>query len=117
MTLSCTCDYDPEPGDILWWHPNDYSVLDTIRAKRCACCGSRIVPGALVAKFVRWKVPDCAIEISIYGEESDCGPPRAPHYLCEGCADQWFNLDELGFCFDYTKTLDALSDYQEMAPR
>lgn len=114
MALSCRCDYTPQPWDILWDAPEDYSVLDTKRNRKCACCGATIHPGDLTAKFRRWKVPASDVEIAIYGDSIEQGPYRAPHYLCEGCADQYFNLTELGFCFNYTQTMEALEEYRAL---
>jgi len=122
MALSCSCSYDRSPGDILWFAPKDYSQLNATRARKCACCGARINPGDLVLAFTRIKVAQTDIEIAIYGEDdtdTQCGPPRATHYLGEpcGCADIWLSLDELGFCFDYRETREALADYRKMTKR
>ena len=51
--------------------------------------------GATVASFPRYKVPDTDVEEKIYGEDGEV--PRAPHYLCEMCADLYFSLMDLGF--------------------
>ena len=99
MTLSCYCDYDwPEPGSVRWFWPNDYSTLQTKRSRKCCSCGERIEGGATVAAYTRYKVPEFEIELSIYGEGGDDGPPRATWYHCEECADLCFSLQELGFC-------------------
>ena len=100
MSLSCYCDdYYPDPGDILWLWPNDYSTLATKRSRKCCSCGVKITPGETVGAIVRWKVPDSDIEYAIYGDTDDDGPPRATWYQCETCADLCFSLLDLGFCF------------------
>ena len=98
----------------MWKPPEDYSTLDTKRNRKCACCSATIYPGDLTANFRRWKVLDHDVEIVIYGDSSEHGPYRAPHYLCEDCADQYFNLTELGFCFNYTQTREALEEYRAL---
>jgi len=99
MPLFCECDLDPERGMDWWTFPNDYSTLQTNRRQRCCSCNALIDIGSTVAKFSRCKIPETEIEIKIYGED-DCenGMPRATKYHCEGCADLYFSLDELGFC-------------------
>jgi hypothetical protein len=117
VTLSCSCDWEPEPGEIVFWPDGDFTTLDTARAKRCADCGAVITPGSDVVKMDRWKVPETDIEERIYGEfcgERGEGVPRAPHYLCEDCGGLFFSLEDLGFCFHYAETQRALADYVEM---
>lgn len=91
MGLSCECDYD----DPAWFYapPDDYTRLDTRRARRCSSCGALIRRGALCTEFVRWRAPRWDVEERIYGEEV----PLASKRLCEGCSDTWFNLEALGF--------------------
>jgi hypothetical protein len=109
MSLSCSCNYEAEPGDTCWEELGSYMQRPvSMRAPRCACCGVLIRPLALCLKFRRFKIPETELEEIVYGEEI----PRAYHYLCEYCGDQWFNLTELGFCFDYRETLDALAEYR-----
>ena len=115
MSLSCSCSYDLGPGDICWESPSDFETLQAKRPRRCACCHASIMPGEVCLRFRRWKLTD--IEIRIYGEGYDCGPARADHYLCESCGDQYYNLEDLGFCLDYAKVLEHLADYREMTKR
>lgn len=96
MGLSCYCDDYPEPGMVMWTGPEDYTTLNTKRAKQCCSCKERIEVGALCGVVSRFKVPDHDVEISIYGEDGEI--PRAPKYLCERCTDLFLSLDELGFC-------------------
>lgn len=112
MPLGCGCDWEPEPGMVCWYGPDDYSTLDTKRSRVCENCGHKIEPGALVAKFRRYKVPEHDIEERIYGDGYESGVPRAPQFLCEKCADQWFSLDELGFhCVSPQEVTDCIRDY------
>jgi hypothetical protein len=113
MSLSCFCDYEPEPGHIVWEPPRDYTLRHVMsRAPRCACCGAQIAPLALMLVFRRFKIPDSDLECTLYGCDGEI--PRAPHHLCEACGDQFFNLTELGFCFDYRETMAALVEYREL---
>lgn len=114
MSLSCSCDWDPDPGE--WWYeiPDDYSVLDTKRRQRCAAtgCGCLIDVGATVAKFRRRKVPETDVEVRIYGEDGEI--PLADWYLCEECADLWFSLYELGFeCVGPNDVRNDAKEYAE----
>ena len=114
MSLSCNCDFEAEGGDICWWWPSDYSTLKTKRARKCCSCGDRIEVGDIVAFYDRYKVSDCEIEYSIYGEGLDEGPPRAAWYHCEKCADILFSLKALGFCMNINDDMrGVLRDYQE----
>lgn len=97
MTLSCSCDYEPDAGSVCWLWANDYSELKTKRSRKCCSCGKRIKVGELVAAYERYKVPEYEIELQIYGEDDWNGPPRATKYHCEECADLCFSLLELGF--------------------
>lgn len=110
MSLSCYCDYEPEPGDVCWEEPYGYTRRPVaMRAPRCACCGELIAPLALMLRFRRFKIPATDLECDIYGEDE---VPRAPHYLCEACGDQYWNLTELGLCLDYRETLQGLVEYR-----
>jgi len=95
MTLSCTC-HDYDDAEWYWYVPEDYSTLNTRRRVRCKSCGVLIEVGAIVACFYRNRCPRTDIEYRIYG----AGPTIqiAEWYHCEACADQYFNLTELGFC-------------------
>jgi hypothetical protein len=113
VSLSCSC---YTGGDIEWWwyNPDDYSTLDTSRRKRCKSCGVLIDIGATVAKFRRTRYPRNDVEERIYGEAEEI--PQAPWYHCEACADQFFNLSELGFCVDPTDNMrELVREYAAMA--
>ena len=97
MSLSCSCDNeDWEPGTKLWFEPREYTVLATKRSRKCCSCGATVRPGETAAEVRRGKVPDCDIEVRIYGDEETV--PLASRYLCEVCADLAFSLGELGYC-------------------
>lgn len=97
MTLSCSCDdWNPNPGDIGWYTPCDFSIYARKRATRCISCGKRIAPGAVVSEWRRLKIPDSEIECRIYGEDGEI--PMASHFHCETCAGLSFSLSELGYC-------------------
>jgi hypothetical protein len=113
MSLSCTCS-DNDDAEWYWYGPSDYSTLNTRRRKRCISCGTLIDVGAIVARFERNRCPQNDIEEKIYGE----GPtiPMAERYHCESCADQYFNLTELGFCvYPEDSMRDLVREYAAMA--
>jgi hypothetical protein len=45
----------------------------------------RLNPGDIVTEWRRYKIPEYDVEISIWGEDGDQGPPRASHYHCGEC--------------------------------
>lgn len=106
MSLSCSCEYYPEAGSVMWEWPTDYTPLNTKRSRNCCSCGDKIATGSLVAAFHRYKVPEYQIEINLYGEDGDQGPHRATQYHCERCADLMFSLLDLGF--------ECISIYDDM---
>lgn len=95
MSLSCYCEYDPEPGDVVWWKPQDYTVYARNRRTKCCSCGNTISHGDTCLEFDRSKIPDSEIECRIYGEDGEI--PRASWWMCETCGDLFWSLDELGF--------------------
>ena len=110
MSLSCSCSYD----DAAWWYsaPNDYSTLTTKKRKRCSSCHNLIDIGSIVAPFRRWRSPESEIEERIYGDEI----PLATMYLCEHCADMYFNFEALGFeCVSPNENMnELLKDYHDV---
>lgn len=113
MPLSCSCDFDYEPGSWFCEHPADYSTLETAKRRRCSSCGDLIDIGATVAKFPRWRVPETFVEVNIFGEDGQI--PLAPSYFCERCADLFFSLAELGFeCITPTENMvEMVKEYAE----
>jgi len=111
MSLSCSCDYDPEPGMIIWYSPNDYSLLTTTKRKRCCSCNELIDKGSISTSFERYKIPDSEIEESIYGEGGEI--PMASKYMCERCSDLYFSINELGFCINLDDDMrDLVKEYK-----
>jgi len=114
VSLSCSCpDYDGD--DVSYWYerPEDYSILRTKRSRRCKSCGAKIAVGDLTAQFTRWRETSSDIEIRILGEGEEIH--LASWYFCEACADQYFNLTELGFCIDPEENMhELLAEYVEM---
>jgi len=97
MSLSCSCEYDLDPGQKYCYPSDDYSILETKRRKRCPSCKQLIDIGATVGKFdVRRTVSENEIEIAILGEDGEV--KLAPVYLCEPCFDLYLTFQELGFC-------------------
>lgn len=113
MSISCDCDIDyyPEPGDVCWDYPADYSQLETSKRKRCCSCKTLIDVGAVVTRLLRYKVPETDVEIRIYGEEEK---PLAPHYMCETCSDIYFSISELGYCFSGRDMRQVLEEYHQL---
>ena len=111
MGLTCSCgDGDFEPGMTIWYDAKDYTTLATKRARKCCSCGEKIDVGATCAEVPRFKVPESDVEVRIYGEDGEV--PRAPHYLCERCADIAFSLDDLGYCMQpWEDQRELLAEY------
>ena len=112
MSLSCSCDDSDGDG---WWYegPTDYLRLDTKRSRKCCSCKARIAVGELAIKFRRWRTPDEeSVAYRIHGDEEGL----ASWWMCEACADQYFNLTELGFCIIHgSQSMDSLRrEYVEM---
>ena len=115
MGLSCGCDDTPEPGQV-WteWGNQEYEIFEGKRRKRCINCNCQISSGDTTIRFYRYKSPEHAVELAIYGDDGQI--PRAPSYLCERCADIWFSLQEQGFdCVGPWEVFDCLDDYVDLA--
>lgn len=106
MGLSCSCDYDLEPGMVGYEPYEDYTTLIGKRRTRCCSCKDLINLGAVVFGFYRFKVANYKIEEAIYGEGGEV--PRAHHFMCETCGDIYNSLDELGFCLDIDNNMNTL---------
>lgn len=112
MSLSCECEWYPEPGEWAYYSPNNYTTLETSRRKRCRSCKELIDIGAIVIAFDRYRVPNHDVEINIYGEDGEI--PIAAWYHCEECADLYFSLTELGFCGSPNENQhDLVEEYAE----
>lgn len=112
MGLSCGCEYEWDGDGECYLNPSNYINMPYLsRRKKCKSCGKVINMGDLVAEFFRMRGPLSEIEERIYGEEVYL----ASMYLCEDCADIFFNLDELGFCINlYDDSMqDLLKQYKD----
>jgi len=109
MSLSCSC-YDD--GDWSYIRPEDYTTLNTKRSRKCCSCKATIKVGDLCAKFERVQhVQDDSVTYRIHGDEREL----ADWWMCEACADQFFNLDALGFCINLPANMRRLlAEYVEM---
>lgn len=113
MPLTCSCDYEAEPGSVIWLDPDDYTTLQTKRRQRCCSCGDLIDIGAVVGVTRRFKVPETEIECRIYGEDGEV--PLADKFLCEECTDILFSLEELGYCvYAGENQKEVLKEYQDL---
>lgn len=113
MGLYCSCDYEPDPGDTVYYGPEDYTALATKRSRKCLSCRNTILVGSVCAKVPRFKIPSYDIECRIYGEDGEI--PCAPAYLCERCADLCFSLMELGYCpAPWKDQRDLVAEYVDM---
>lgn len=121
MTLSC--DYGDSDGD--WWHivPEDYATMPKFRArKRCCSCHDLIDAGATTARFECYKRAGYgSVAERIYGEGGEV--PIADRWMCERCADLYFSLVELGYCYymdedvrEMTREYAEQSAYHRSAP-
>ena len=82
MAMSCGLrDYD----DHAWWYTpaDDFSALDTKRARRCCSCGEKLKVGVQVLKFRRWRNPRNDFEDRFYGDGGEV--PMPTMYMCEEC--------------------------------
>ena len=107
--LSCECNWDWESW--YYWEPNDFTVLDTNRRKRCCSCNELIDIGSVCVRLDRNRYPLTEIEERIVGDEVHL----APWWLCEWCGEMYFNFSELGYCYWAGDDLrETLEEYQEM---
>ena len=84
MSLTCECFDDYE-----WFYiaPDDYSLLETKRRRRCESCKQLIDLNTLCLEF------EC-----YYTNENGDEIYTADKYMCERCGDLFYSLDALGFC-------------------
>ena len=93
MSLSCTCDFDMDEGDRIFYPPADYNRYDRHNSRLCQSCGeTRIHRGGVVNMF-RVTVADHYSEARGEWIEREL----APVYHCEACADIYWSLQALGF--------------------
>lgn len=80
--------------------PDDFTVLDTKRGRRCISCNTLIKVGQDCGKFPAWRHPESDIEERIHGDEV----PMATKYMCEECTGLFFSITELGYCLSLDGT-------------
>ena len=125
MTLSCSCGYeiDPEPGVWLyyWDGVSDFKKLKTWRSKRCRSCNKLINNHDICVEYPRYRYPYNEVEARINGDlffEMDYEPhiKIASHYHCEGCAEIWLNLGDIGYecLMPYEDMEKSMEEYHEI---
>jgi len=106
--LSCGCFDDGE-----WYYipPEDFTVLNTTRRKRCCSCGKLIDWETPCLQFTRIRDPCNDIEERIWGDEVQ----MADWYMCEWCGEMFLNLEALGYCHQLGGRIDDdLHDYWDL---
>lgn len=109
MGLSCDYESDWEPGMTAWNFPANPAPLQTKRGRKCASCRCALAPGAVVTEWRRYKVPEYEIELAIYGEDGDCGPPRASAFHCADCTMLAAFLSSFKYAFQPDDDMRALA--------
>jgi hypothetical protein len=104
MSLSCSCDWEAEPGSICYDYDGssqDFEPLKTSKRKRCCSCKKLIDIGSLCIIHPRYRYPHNEIEARITGCDWDLNEEPtikiSDHYQCEKCAEIWLNLTDLGY--------------------
>jgi hypothetical protein len=111
MPLSCSCDFDAEPGQKVTYGGSDFEPLETKKRKRCKSCKELIDIGSFCVRFDVYKIPEYEVEINIYGEDGEM--PMADIYFCETCGEIYHNLESVGFCvLPWDDMREMLRDYQ-----
>lgn len=115
MSLSCECnDFDMDIHD--WGYlesPENFILLKTKKRRSCKSCKKLINKEELVLIFKRFRYPRTIVEMKIHGEDTEI--PLAPHYWCEDCGDQYFNLSNLGYCVPPEANVwELLKEYAEI---
>ena len=112
MPLSCSCDYEHEPGTVISYQDDDFTRLEGKRRKRCESCNNLIDINDCALGFSIVKIPEHEVEINIHGEDGEI--PRARRYLCEKCGEIFLNLGSVGFdCIWVGENMpELLKEYQ-----
>lgn len=110
--LSCLSGFDDDYGDGWYFYiPNDFSVFDKKRRKRCCSCRKLISLNDICVCFERNRPTRSDVEERIYGDEI----PLAPYYLCEKCGEIYYNLHELEYDTPLGENMqDLLAEYRKM---
>lgn len=110
--FSCECECEYDSNNWYYSQPDDFSLLEAKRRKRCCSCGELISIGACCVKFERDRSPRSDIEERLYGDEV----PLAPYFMCENCGEIYFNLSETGCCIRLGSNMhELLSEYWNIA--
>jgi len=122
MPLSCSCDwdYEPEPGQWIFYHENDldFKPLKSNRAKRCCSCNNLVKLGDECLSFERYRYPYNEIEAKINNVDWDGFEEptikMSDLILCEKCGEIYLNLNNVGFeCLLPTENMqEMLRQYQ-----
>lgn len=111
MSLSCSCgEWDGEG----WFYipPDDFTIFQKPKRKRCCSCQELINKGALSLEFKRYRAPKDDMETRIFGYDAEI--KIASWFMCEKCGEQYLNLEALGFCINIEENMfDLLKEYQE----
>jgi len=113
MSLSCSCDYDPD--SVSWWYlcPSDinFTPLKTSKRKRCCSCKILININNSCLSFSRYRAARSDIEERIFGDEVRL----SDWYLCESCGEIFLNLNVLEYCYYMGDDLrENLQDYWDL---
>ena len=112
MSLSCSC---PEIDDAEWYFyaPEDFSILETKRSRRCSSCKCLIKPKSECIRFERFRYHRDEIEEKIYGDGEEI--PIPPWFMCSDCGEQFLNLHAYGYCIDPSENMfDLLKEHREL---
>jgi len=114
MSLSCYVPEDYYGEGWYYYPPDDFTILRTLRRKRCCSCKKLIDYGSECLKFIRTREPRTDLEIKIYGDGED-SITLAPWYMCSACGEQFLNLNEYGYCIDIAENMfDLLKEHREI---
>lgn len=108
-----SCDLNGYDFAFFYESPNDFSVYESKRGKRCCSCHEHMVrKGDECLRFERYRDPVTDIEERISGSEV----PLAPYFMCEECGELFFTFKELGYCvvLDGSSMQENLKEYQYM---
>lgn len=111
--MPLTCEYPDEVHFDGWQYepPEDFTVFDRSKRKRCCSCKNLINKGDECLKFERFRPPKSEIEEAIVGEEVYL----APFYMCYRCGEIFLNLSALGYCIILPENMEELlEEYQDM---
>jgi hypothetical protein len=113
MSLSCSCPEWEGEGEF-YIPPDDFSIFNRNRSKKCASCKSRIAKDMCCLEIKRFRGPITEIEAKIFGEDGEIN--LASKFLCESCGEIFLNLEAAGFCVEPTAHMhELLEEYHELS--